>query len=110
MNKFLAISLLILLTSCSHFLVNSDGFTRPPKNYKFSYKKKSAKLNDTKIIDTTAIYYLTNSNYYRDSDVYKNNDGYIRFYADGRFKMQGTKSFPKIEDINNNKLWNRWLF
>lgn len=101
MNKIFALSLLTLLTSCSHYLVNNEGFTRPPKNYKFSYKKKSTKLTDAKIIDTTVIYYLTNSNYYRDSDAYKNSDGYIRFYANGKFKMQGTKTYPKIEEINN---------
>jgi hypothetical protein len=92
---------LVFLTSCSHYLVNNEGFTRPPKNYKFSYQKRSSKLNDTKVIDTTAIYYLTNSNYYRDSNEYKNNDGYIRFYANGKFKIQGSKTFPKIEDVNN---------
>ncbi|SHH21945.1 hypothetical protein SAMN05444372_1291 [Flavobacterium micromati] len=101
MKKFFQISLLILLTSCSHYLVNNEGFIRPPKNYKFSYQKKSAKLTEDKIIDTTAIYYLTNSNYYRNSNEYKNNDGYIRFYSNGQFKIQGTKTYPKIEDINN---------
>lgn len=101
MKKMLTITVLLLLTSCSHYVINKEGFTRPPKNYKFSYANKSAKLTSTEIIDTTAIYYLENSNYYRNSDVYKNGDGYIRFYANGKFKMQGTKTFPSIDDINN---------
>ena len=101
MKKFFTINLLILITSCSHYLVNNEGFIRPPKNYKFSYQKKSAKLKNNIIIDTSAIYYLTNSNFYRDSNEYKNNDEYIRFYSNGQFKMQGTKVYPKIEDINN---------
>lgn len=101
MKNLFIISLLIFFTSCSHYIVNDEGFIRPPKNYKFSYKRKSAKLTNNKIIDTTAIYYLTNSNYYRDSNEYKNNDEYIRFYSNGKFKIQGTKTYPKLEEINN---------
>jgi hypothetical protein len=26
---------------------------------------------------------------------------YIRFYADGRFKLNRTKEYPRLEDINN---------
>lgn len=101
MKKFFGLSFIVLFISCSHYLVNNEGFVRPPKNYRFSYQKKSAKLIDNKIIDTTVIYYLSNSNYYRNTDEYKNDDGYIRFYANGKFKMQGLKAEPKIEDVNN---------
>lgn len=94
-------SLFFSLISCSHYVINDAGYTRPPKNYKFSYKKKSAKLISNKFIDTTVIYYLHNSDYYRNSSEYKNSDHYIRFYSDGKLKLQGTKEYPKVEDINN---------
>jgi len=100
MKKTALLLIVILAVGCSHYIVNSSGYIRPPKNYKFPYKSKTSRLTGN-IIDTTAIYYLHNSNYYRDSDAYKNGDEYIRFYADGRFKTQGSKEFPKIEDINN---------
>jgi len=96
-----AILLLLFFSSCSHYMVNEAGYTRPPKNYKFSYKRNAAKLTNNEIVDTTVVYYLHNSNYYRDSSKYKNSDHYIRFYSDGRFKMQGTKASPKVEDIND---------
>ncbi|MBC7746009.1 MAG: hypothetical protein H7096_13010 [Flavobacterium sp.] len=91
----------IFLTSCSHYTVNKAGYIRPPKNYKFPYKKQLKALTDNETIDTTIIYSLKNSNYYRDSEEYKNGDNYIRFYADGRFKMQGTKEGIKLEDVND---------
>eukprot|EP00388_Colpodella_angusta_P011246 GDKJ01028894.1.p1 GENE.GDKJ01028894.1~~GDKJ01028894.1.p1 ORF type:complete len:198 (+),score=5.54 GDKJ01028894.1:424-1017(+) len=97
----LTILLVLLLTSCAHYIVNEAGYTRPSKNYKFSYKKNAAKLTNNEIVDTTVVYYLHNSNYYRNSSDYKNSDHYIRFYSDGKFKLQGTKETPKIEDINN---------
>ena len=100
-RKILTILLLLFLTSCSHYIINEAGYTRPPKSYKFSYKKNSAKLTNNEVVDTTVVYYLHNSNYYRNSSEYKNSDHYIRFYSDGRFKLQGTKETPKIEDINN---------
>ncbi len=100
--KYLIILVLIInLASCSHYVINDSGYPRPPKNYKFSYSKKISILTDTNLIDTTCIYYLTNSNYYRNSDQYRNSDNYIRFYSDGRFKLQAIKEFPKIEDIND---------
>ena len=92
---------LIFLTSCSHYFINKEGYYRPPKNYRFSYKKNSAKLTNNEVIDTTVVYYLHNSNYYRNSSEYKNVDHYIRFYSDGRFKLQGTKETPKTEDVND---------
>lgn len=49
------------------------------------------------------MYYLSNSNYYRDSSEYKNSDNYIRFYSDGRLKLQGTKDTLNLEHINNIK-------
>jgi hypothetical protein len=101
MRKICLLSVLILLTNCSHYVVNNEGYIRPPKNFKFSYQKKATILTDTKLIDTTVVYYLSNSNYYRDNDAYKNGDQYIRFYANGKFKMQGTNTYPKIEDVNN---------
>ena len=58
-------------------------------------------MTDTTRIDTTAIYYLSNSDYYRNSSEYKNTDHYIRFYSDGHYKLQAVKEFPKIEDIND---------
>lgn len=99
--KTLIIPLFLFLTSCSHYIVNDAGYTRPPKNYKFSFKKNSAKLTNNEVIDTTVVYYLHNSNYYRNSDEYKNSEHYIRFYSDGKFKLQGTKEVPKVEDIND---------
>jgi len=92
---------LIFLSSCSHYVINECGYPRPPKKYKFSYSKKVKLLTNIIAIDTAAIYYLTNSNYYRNSSEYKNSDHYIRFYSDGRFKLQAVKEYPKIEDINN---------
>lgn len=99
----LTILLLFFFTSCAHYVINEAGYTRPPKNYKFSYKRNSAKLINNELVDTTAVYYMQYSNYYRNSDEYKNSGHYIRFYADGRLKLQGTKENPKIEDINNIK-------
>lgn len=99
----LTILLLLFLSGCSHYIVNESGYIRPPKNYKFSYKKNSAKLTSNEVIDTTAVYYLSNSDYYRDSSEYKNSDNYIRFYSDGRLKLQGTKDTLNIEHINNIK-------
>lgn len=90
-----------LLSSCTHYVLNDTGYVRPPGHYTFSYSKKIKSITDTTVIDTTAIYYLTNSNYYRNSDEYKNAYNYIRFYADGRFKIQAVKAFPTIEDIND---------
>ncbi len=98
---FLTMSFLVLFTSCSHYVINEAGYTRPPKKYKFSYQKNSAKLTNNEFIDTTVVYYLHNSDFYRNTSEYKNSDHYIRFYSDGKFKLQGTKEFPKIEDINN---------
>lgn len=98
---FLTMSFLVLFTSCSHYVINEAGYTRPPKKYKFSYQKNSAKLTNNEFIDTTVVYYLHNSDFYRNTSEYKNSDHYIRFYSDGKFKLQGTKESPKIEDINN---------
>ena len=100
MKKTALLLIIILAVGCSHYIVNSSGYIRPPKNYKFPYQNKTSPLTTT-VIDTTAIYYLHNSNYYRNSEAYKNNDEYIRFYSDGHLKSQGSKEFPKIEDINN---------
>lgn len=91
----------LLLTGCSHYTINKEGYIRPVENYKFSYKNKVRQLVDTAIIDTTCIYLLQNSNYYRHTDQYKNGDNYIRFYADGRFKEQGIKEGLKLEDVND---------
>jgi hypothetical protein len=100
--KCFGLILIIFLTvSCSHYVRNSEGYIRPPANYKFSYRKKAAKLTDTNIIDTTAIYYLHDSNFLRGSDEYKHHDRYIRFYSNGRVRIQGLRSAPKIEDVNN---------
>lgn len=99
-HAFVLLSVL-LLSSCSHYVVNDEGYIRPPAGYKFSYRKKASQLNSTEIIDTTAIYVLQNSNVYRDSEKYKHSDNYIRFYADGRFKLQGIKKGLKLEDVNN---------
>ena len=92
---------LVLFSSCSHYIINQDGYIRPPPNYKFSYAKKARTLSDNTIIDTTAIYYLCNSNFYRNSDDYKNANNYIRFYSTGQFKKQGVKEYPRLENINN---------
>ena len=93
----------IAIISCSHYTLNTEGYVRPPEGYKFSYRNKVVPLVSTEVIDTSAIYLLQNSNYYRDSDKYKNDDNYIRFYADGRFKLQGIKKEPHIKDVNDIK-------
>jgi len=83
-------------------MVNQQGYIRPPQHYKFSYSRKASRLLNIQIIDTTCIYVLQNSNYYRHTDEYKNDNNYIRFYADGRFKQQGFKTAFTIEQVNNN--------
>jgi len=82
--------------------VNQQGYIRPPQHYKFPYSKKAGQLLNTQIIDTTCVYVLQNSNYYRHTDEYKNDNNYIRFYADGRFKQQGFKTAFTIEQVNDN--------
>lgn len=102
-RKTLTVFLLFFLTGCSHYIINEAGYTRPPKDYKFSYQKSWTKLTNNEVVDTTVVYYLHNSNFYRKSSEYKNSEHYIRFYSDGRFKLQGTTEPPKIEDVNNIK-------
>lgn len=53
------------------------------------------------IIDTNAIYYMHDNDVYRDDYHYKHRDEYIRFYANGKCKIHGTETYPKIEDVNN---------
>lgn len=93
--------LLLTLVGCSHYVINENGYIRPPKGFKFSYRNKVTQLKNKSIIDTNAVYYIHNSNYYRNSDAYKNHDEYIRFYSNGRFKQQGLKAYPKTEDVND---------
>lgn len=100
-RTILMMLLVSFLTSCNHYIINEAGYTRPPKNYNFSYKRNSAKLANNEIIDTTAIYYIHNSHWHRGDSGFYNKDEYIRFYADGRFKIQYVKEYPKIADINN---------
>jgi hypothetical protein len=90
-----------LFSSCSHYVVNSAGYIRPPINKKFPYEKRFTELKDLSVIDTTAVYYLTDSYYYKNSKEYKNRDAYIRFYGDGRFKLQGLKNYPTVEEVND---------
>lgn len=92
---------ILLLASCSHYIINEAGYVRPPKQYKFAFRNKVKPLQDLSLIDTTAVYYLSDANFYRNSDAYKVTDRYLRFYADGRVRKQGTKTFPKIEDVND---------
>ena len=87
--------------SCSHYVVNKEGYIRPPENKKFPYEKRFTKLQDLSVIDTTAVYYLTGSYVYKNSTEYENRDAYIRFYGDGRFKLQGLKKYPTVEEVNN---------
>lgn len=105
MNKIIKLSIHILVfiifSNCSHYVVNSSGYIRPPKNKKFSYKKRFKKLKNLSVIDTTAIYYLSDSYFYKNSKKYKNGNSYIRFYGDGHFKLQGVKKTPTIEEVNN---------
>ncbi|NUY81746.1 hypothetical protein HUK80_12630 [Flavobacterium sp. MAH-1] len=101
MKKGIAILSILACASCSHYVVNQAGYTRPPKHYDFPYRHRVKPLADLSLIDTTAIYYLHDANYYRNSDAYKVPDRYMRFYADGRVKVQGTKAFPRIEDVND---------
>ena len=90
-----------LFSSCSHYVVNNAGYIRPPKNKKFPYEKRFTELKDLSVIDTTAVYYLTDSYFYKKSEEYKNGDAYIRFYGDGHFKLQGLKEYPTVEEVNN---------
>ena len=98
----LLLSLIVMLFSgCSHYVINDAGYVRPPKGKKFSYKKRVTALDNIAVIDTNAIYYLTDSYFYKRSKQYKNGDAYIRFYADGHFKLQGLKKYPTAEQVNN---------
>ncbi len=97
----ICIIILALFSSCSRYVVNNSGYIRPPKNKKFSYQKRFTELKDLSVIDTTAIYYLTESYFYKRTTEYKNGDAYIRFYGDGHFKLQGLKSYPSIEEVNS---------
>jgi len=101
MRLFILLSFFISLSACSHYVRNEAGYVRPPVHYTFTYSKRTNPITDTHLIDTTAIYYLSNSTFYRNSDEYKNSPEYIRFYSDGRFKNQGVKDSLKIEDIND---------
>ena len=104
MTKLQKIFLIVLVNyslSCSHYILNEFGYPRPPKNQRFLSIKNITYLKDNELIDTTAIYYLSNSNYYRNNNEYKNSDNYIRFYSDGHYKLQVVKEYPKIDDINN---------
>lgn len=92
---------MVIFSSCSHYVVNKSGYTRPPKNKKFPYEKKFSELKDLSVIDTTAVYYLTDSYYYKNSKEYENGDSYIRFYGDGHFKLQGLKKYPTVDEVNN---------
>lgn len=98
---FIIVFLGVLISNCSHYIVNKDGFIRPPENKNFSYKNRFTNFKDSSVIDTTAIYYLADSYFYKDSFEYKNGDSYIRFYGDGRFKLQGLKNYPIPEEVNN---------
>lgn len=91
----------MLFFGCSHYVVNELGYIRPPKNQKFSYKKRFVELTDLSIIDTNVIYSLEKGNFYKNSEEYKQSTAYIRFYGDGKFKQQGFKNLPKLDDINN---------
>ena len=95
------ILLISFISGCNRYVINEAGYTRPPQNYNFSYKRNSAKLTNNEIIDTTVIYYIHNSHWHRGDTGFYNKDGYIRFYADGRFKIQYTKEYPKIVDVND---------
>jgi len=103
MKKALYLVFILCVCSCSHYVINEAGYIRPPKDFKFSYKRKFASLTDLSVIDTTCIYYLTNSYFYKDSREYPNGDAYIRFYGNGKFKLQGLKHFPTPEEVNNPK-------
>jgi len=100
MKIYFCFIVVVLTSSCTHYVVNDAGYIRPPKSQKFSYKKSFAGLN-LSLIDTNSIYYLSNGYYYKNNNGYKKKDKYIRFYSDGRFKLQGLKDSPKIDDINN---------
>lgn len=100
--KVLVYCLFILtLSSCWHYRLNSENYVRPPEKYRFSYESRVSPLSKDVLIDTSAIYYLHDSNYYRDKKQPKNIDNYLRFYADGRFKMQRVENYPKTKDVNN---------
>lgn len=73
MKNLACFMLMFCFYSCSHYVVNQAGYIRPPKNQKFTYKKRISVLKDSSFIDTTAIYYLYNS-YYKDNKEYKNRE------------------------------------
>jgi hypothetical protein len=108
--KLILISVIVIIVSgCGHYVLSSTGYIRPPKNYRFPYEKRAIQLKTIDVIDTTCIYYLHDS-YFKSGGgtgiyaekTYKRSESFIRFYADGRLKLQGTKGeYPKIEDINN---------
>lgn len=100
-KPFFIFIIFFLITSCSHYVVNNEGFTRPPEKYKFGYSKKKSDVDVYQLIDTTSIYYMAEQDLYKYRSEYMRRGEYIRFYSDGRFKMQGVKDFPEIDDINN---------
>lgn len=101
MKNLILLFISLSALSCSHYVINNEGYTRPPERYKFSYKNKKLNKDVYKKIDTTAIYYLEEQNLYKHDSEYKRHGVYIRFYSNGRFKLQGVKKFPAIEEVNN---------
>jgi len=101
------IIIILFFTNCSHYILNNNGYVRPPKKHKFHFSKKAKKLENIEIIDTTAIYYMHNSYLttrkgYTQTKKYKRTDRFIRFYGNGRLKIQHCNDeYPKIEDVNN---------
>lgn len=100
-KSVLILIIFCLTTSCSRYVVNNEGFTHPPENYKFGYSKRSSDVDVYQLIDTTSIYYMAEQDLYKHKSDYMRNGKYIRFYSNGRFKIQGVKDFPDIEAINN---------
>jgi hypothetical protein len=97
---------LFILTSCqSRFIVNEQGGVRPSKNNMFSYNKKNFTLKDTTLIDTNAIYLrkggITKVPW---SDTSKYPTVYYRFWNNGRVQEVWPDKLELNSIVNNTEI------
>jgi len=89
---------LFILTSCqSRFIVNEQGGIRPRKNNMFSYDKKNFTLKDTILIDTNSIYIRKGAITIYGSDTIKYPTVYYRFWNNGRVQ----EVWPDKKELNS---------
>ena len=106
MKTTITISLtLLILTSCqSRFIVNREGGVRPRKNNMFSYDKKHFTLKDNSLIDTNAIYVRSGAVITYGSDTVKLPTVYYRFWSNGSVQevWPDKKDYDSI--VNNTEI------